>query len=280
MIRGAIENVTRNRVYGWIWSPDAAVAGRTVLAFLDDACIGSGKVEDFRQDLKEAGLGDGQAGFNFNLTYPNPADAPRVIVKLEGSDVVLIQKRSKIMPPGAAAARAAAAQRGGPTPASLNWMRARGWISQSDYDYMRFFRQLGVYDRSLVIPPETPGGAPGMHDAAEMARHMLQLHRLEDVEVKRDLVVSPRDYRTLAETQELALGPGAVLALWAKARGRVPLIEGSHTQDALVAPDADAAAAVDYAIGPDRLLMLDARTALGPGAAFPSGGAEVFHLAA
>lgn len=279
MIRGAIENVTRNRIYGWIWSPDASTAGRTVLAFLDDTCIGSGRIEDFRQDLKDAGLGDGKAGFNFNLTYPNPTDAPRVIVKLEGSDAVLVQKRSKIMPPGAALTRTAAHNRGGPSPASLNWMRARGWISQSDYDYMRFFRQLGVYDRSLIIPPEQPGQAAAMHDATEMARHMLQLHRLEDVEVKRDLVVSPRDYRTLAEKQELALGPGAVLALWAKARGRVPLVEGSHTQEALVSPDADAAAAVDYAIGPDRLLMLDARTALGPGAAFPSGGAEVFYLA-
>ena len=101
MIRGAIESVTRNRVFGWIWSPDFALNGRTVLAFLDDVCIGAGKIDGFRQDLKDAGLGDGQAGFNFNLTYPNHLDAPRVVVKIEGSDVVLVQRRARIMPPGA-----------------------------------------------------------------------------------------------------------------------------------------------------------------------------------
>jgi hypothetical protein len=36
---------------------------------------------------------------------------------------------------------------------------------------------------------------------------------------------------------------------------------------------------VDYAIGPDRLLFLDGRCALGPAASFPPGGIEVFHLA-
>ncbi|WP_270936748.1 hypothetical protein [Falsiroseomonas oryzae] len=279
MIRGAIENVTRNRVYGWIWSPDATVKGRTILAFLDDVCIGAGKVEEFRQDLKDAGLGDGQAGFNFDLTYPNPADAPRVILKLEGSDVVLIQKRARIMPPGAGASPARAARQQ-PSLSSLQWMRARGWLSQSDYDFLRFFRQLGVYERSLVVPQERPErGDPQLLDPIETARTLLLLHRMEEAEVRREALGAPRDWRRLAEQQEAAAGPGAMFAMWSRNRARIPVVEGSHVQGSLVAPDAEPPAGVDYAVGPDRLLFLDGRCVLGPTAAFPQGGVEVFYLA-
>jgi hypothetical protein len=193
MIRGAIENVTRNRVFGWLWSPDVTLLGRTVLAFLDDVCIGAGKIEGFRQDLKDAGLGDGQAGFNFDLTYPNPADAPRVTVKLEGSDVVLVQRRSRIMPPGAGASAAARTTRQGPSLTSLQWMRARGWLTQSDYDFLRFFRQLGVYERSLVVPQERPERADAqLLDPGETARGMLMLHRMEEAELRREALAAPQ----------------------------------------------------------------------------------------
>lgn len=278
MIRGAIENVTRNRVYGWIWSPELSVRGRTVLAFLDDACVGAGKIEEFRQDLKDAGLGDGHAGFNFDLTFPNPADAPRVVVKVEGSDVVLIQRRSKVMLPGAGGAPARAA-RPLASLSSLQWMRARGWLTQSDYDFLRFFRQLGVYERSLVVPQERPGAEPQLLDPMETARSLLMLHRMEEAEVRREALAAPRDWRRLAETQEAAAGPGAMLAIWSRNRARIPVVEGSHVQNTLVAPDSEPPTGVDYAIGPDRLLFLDSRCVLGPSANFPPGGVEAFHLA-
>jgi hypothetical protein len=279
MIRGAIENVTRNRVYGWIWSPDAVLAGRTVLAFLDDVCIGAGKIEEVRQDLKDAGLGDGRAGFNFDLTYPNPVDAPRVVVKLEGSDALLMQRRSRVMPPGAGATPARPVRQP-PTLSSLQWMRARGWLSQSDYDFLRFFRQLGVYERSLVVPQERPERSePQLSDPSETAKNLLMLHRMEEGEVRREALAAPRDWRRMAETQEAASGPGVMLALWSRNRAKLPVVEGSHLQGSLVAPDAEPPSGVDYAIGPDRLLFLDGRCVLGPAANFPLGGVEVFFLA-
>jgi hypothetical protein len=137
MIRGAIESVSHNRTYGWIWSPEASLRGRTVLAFLDDECIGGGKIDGFRKDLKDAGLGDGYAGFNFNLTYANQADAPRVTVRLEGSDFALVQAGSRIALPG----RGASVGRQMDL-ASLQWMRARGWLGQADFDFLRFFASL------------------------------------------------------------------------------------------------------------------------------------------
>jgi hypothetical protein len=278
MIRGAIENVSRNRVFGWVWSPEGKVEGRTVLAFLDEACVGAGKVEGFRQDLKDAGLGDGIAGFNFDITYPNPADAPRVVVKLEGSDAVLIQRRSRVMPPGAAGGPQRAARQQ-TSLSSLQWMRARGWLSQSDYDFLRFFRQLGVYDRSLVVPQERPDRtAPELLDAFETARSLLLLQRMDEAEVRRERLAAPRDWRRLAEAQEAACGPGAVIALWSAERGRLPVVEASHTLAGQVTADAEAPPGVDYALGPDRLLFLDARCVLGPGASFPAGGAEAYFL--
>lgn len=280
MIRGAIENVSRNRVFGWVWSAEGKVEGRTVLAFLDEACIGAGKVEGFRQDLKDAGLGDGMAGFNFDITYPNPADAPRVVVKLEGSDAVLIQRRSRVMPPGAGAAQQRAARQQASL-SSLQWMRARGWLSQSDYDFLRFFRQLGVYDRSLVVPQDRPDrNAPDLLDAFETARNLLLLQRMDEAEVRREKLGAPRDWRRLAEAQEAAAGPGAVIALWSAERGRLPVVEASHTLAGQVTADAEAPPGVEYALGPDRLLFLDARCVLGPGASFPAGGVEAYYLAA
>lgn len=69
MLRGAIEIVTDDAISGWMHSPDADLLGRVVLAFVGDDCIGSGRVEIFREDLKAAGLGSGHAGFHFGLTY-------------------------------------------------------------------------------------------------------------------------------------------------------------------------------------------------------------------
>jgi hypothetical protein len=278
MIRGAIENVTRNRIQGWVWSAEAALRGRTVLAFLDEVCIGAGKVEGFRQDLKDAGLGDGVAGFTFGLTYPENADTARIVVKLEGSDALLLQKRSKISA-AAAAAGAAKAQRPQHSLSSLQWMRARGWIGQSDYDFLRFFRQIGVYDRTLVIPSDRPDrGEVQLQDPADTAKQLLLLHRMDDAETRRETLASPRDLHKLMEQHEVLAGAGAVVALWARARGKLPVIEGSHLQEAPVAPEQEKAA-VDYALGPDRLLFLDCRVTIAAGSAFPEGGVEAFFLA-
>jgi hypothetical protein len=281
MLRGAIEGVTRNRVYGWIWSPDAPMQGRRVLAFLDEACIGAGTVEEFRPDLKEAGLGDGIAGFNFDLTYPDPADAPRVTVRLDGSDALLVQRRSRVVAAGAAGGAARPPEkRAAASMASLQWMRARGWISQSDFDFLRFFRQLGVYDRTLVVQTDRPDRPDvALQDPFETARHLLLLLRMEEAEVKREAVATARDYRATTEQIELASGPGVAVALWSAQRARLPIIEGSHTREDLVAPDAEPPPAVEYTLGPDRLLFLDARCALGPGASLPPGGVQLFWCA-
>jgi hypothetical protein len=107
MIRGTIETVSGSMIRGWIFSPEVSLRGRSVLAFLDGQCVGAGEVNVFREDIRDAGLGDGHAGFEFEISLEREADAPRVVVALDWCDAVLMQKAARVAagpkrPPAAA----------------------------------------------------------------------------------------------------------------------------------------------------------------------------------
>ncbi len=42
MLKGAIDHISPNEIGGWIYSATASLRNHTVLAFIDDACIGAG----------------------------------------------------------------------------------------------------------------------------------------------------------------------------------------------------------------------------------------------
>jgi hypothetical protein len=98
MIRGNIEAVGEGVIRGWIFSPEVSLRGRTLLAFLDGHCIGAGEINVFRDDIRDAGLGDGYAGFEFEIGLDDEADAPRVVVALDWCDAVLMQKQARVAP--------------------------------------------------------------------------------------------------------------------------------------------------------------------------------------
>jgi hypothetical protein len=128
-----------------------------------------------------------------------------------------------------------------------------------------------------VIVPGNPD-AP-MLDPADTARSLMELDRMEEGSIRRELVETAWAWRSLAETVELADGPGAVLAIWSATKAPLPVLEGSHLKPPVVGAEASPPSAV-YTIGPDRLLLLDGRTMLAPGAALPAGGVDVFFLGA
>src|ERR1051325_3617083 len=97
MLRGAIDLTTPDMIGGWIYSDAFGVRSLPVLAFLDDICVGAGKVTEFRRDLAEAGLGDGYLGFKFRISVNSPDDVRRVVVKLEGIDALLLQSGTRIV---------------------------------------------------------------------------------------------------------------------------------------------------------------------------------------
>ena len=96
MIRGAIEFVSKDIVQGWLFCSAVSLRNKTVLAFVGARCVGAGKIDVFRPDLKEAGLGDGYGGFEMAIALSSPQEAESLVVRLENSDLSLLQKDSRV----------------------------------------------------------------------------------------------------------------------------------------------------------------------------------------
>ncbi|WP_421995231.1 hypothetical protein [Roseococcus sp.] len=275
MIRGAVEQVVSNRVSGWVYSPIADLKGSTLLAFVDDVCVGAGQIDVFRQDLADAGLGDGRFGYSFAVSLNDAADSGRLVVKLEGSDALLKQGSSRVQSALLAAPAAPVGTLALPAPV-LHWMRNRAWLGQSDYDFLRYFSQLGIYDRTLTMSVERPDRIDvELKDPAEAAADILGLVCMRDPQLIRMTVETASDIADLAAANN---GPGTppIVALWARERARLDVIEGSHLADAAGQDAAPARAAVEYSLGPDRLLFLDTRCTFGTGSGAPASGIDVF----
>ena len=97
MIRGAIDLVTNDRVQGWLFSSEVSLRDRTVLAFVGRRCVGAGTLGVFRNDLKAAGLGDGYSGFAVRITLAGPAELSSIVIRLENSDLTLLQPETAVI---------------------------------------------------------------------------------------------------------------------------------------------------------------------------------------
>ncbi len=98
MIRGAIEVAQEKLVSGWIYSSEVALRGTLLLAFSGKRCVGSGRVEIFRQDLFDAQLGDGYCGFHFPVVLQTGEHPASIVVRPADCDAALIQAASRIGP--------------------------------------------------------------------------------------------------------------------------------------------------------------------------------------
>ncbi len=98
MIRGAIEIAQDQLVAGWIYCGAFPLRNQLVLAFVGRRCVGSGRVEIFRRDLADAGLGDGYCGFHFPVALERDEHPGSVVVRLADSDLALIQPDSRVVP--------------------------------------------------------------------------------------------------------------------------------------------------------------------------------------
>lgn len=276
MIRGAIESVIGNKISGWIYAPAESFRGSKVLAFVDEECVGGGVVELYRPDLAAAGLGDGYLGFSFWVTLRSRRDAGRIVIRLEGSDAVLLQRQSRVAD---GAVKEASAGPGLSDPLSLmRWLRARGWLSEADYDLARHLPQFGVYDRSLVEPGVASQGhaPPRLKEVVQTATDLLQLVTLQEGALEQEHVGAPEE---LAGLGALRGGEaGLVVALWSRSPGQLDILAGSHRgqEEEL----SGVMTIADHAIGPDRLLFLDTRCRIGPNNRVPAEGMQAFFIPA
>ena len=279
MLRGAIDYATPSRLGGWVFSEAVSLRDQTVLAYLDDLCIGTGQIDKFRQDLVDAGLSDGFLGFNFAITLDCPEELARVVIRLDGSDVVLLQPNSRI----AASEEADASATGAPPPthrlASVKWMREHGWLDQSEYDFLNCIQQFGVYDRMLHWPRRSGADPAPADDATRVGRELLELYYMDTVELQRETFPSVTDLVRFLDRGDWMTRPEPVVALAASERSRIAVVEGSHRDRMLrVARMGEATEEpIEYVLGADRLLFVNARCLIRAAGPAPLGGLELFH---
>jgi len=98
MIRGAIEIANRSIISGWMYGDGIGLRDKLVLAFVGKRHVGTGKIEVFRKDIKDAGLGDGYSGFYFPVTLTAAEQPETIIVRLDQSDLVLLNRDVTLVP--------------------------------------------------------------------------------------------------------------------------------------------------------------------------------------
>jgi hypothetical protein len=277
MLRGAIDYATPSRLGGWLFSEAVSLREQTVLAYLDDLCIGTGQIDKFRQDLADAGLGDGFLGFNFAIELERPADLARVVIRLDGSDAVILQPHGRI----AAAADASGSGTLLPThrAASVKWMREHGWLDQNEYDFLNCLQQFGVYDRMLLHPRRSGADPTPALDAGSVARELLELYYMDAVELERETFPSITDLVRFLDRGDWMTRPEPVVALTACERSRIAVVEGSHRDRApRIGPTGEEMEApIEYVLGADRLLFINARCLFQAAGPAPRDGLELFH---
>jgi hypothetical protein len=281
MIRGSIEVARRTQVSGWIYAETGTVRDRLILAFAGDRCVGAGKVDRFRKDLLEAKLGDGYCGFEFPIKLNDDERLGAVILKLQNSDVALIQRDTKLT--GAADAAPAAEQElGAISPARVAWMQDRGWLDQHEYDFLRALHTSGAYERGLRPARRANADAAPALRPDNVAQELLSLYAMGDVDIHR------RKVATLAELAASAPPQGrphelSVMALWSGDPCRLAIEERSHTKPRAGGPAllaAPHASTVEYGFGPDRVLFLHRHAAIAPLGGVPGDGLVVFTATA
>ena len=280
MIRGAIEVARSTRIAGWIFSDGDGLRDKTVLAFVADRCVGAGKVDKFRQDLLDAKLGSGYCGFDFPVKLADGEPVGAIIVKLQSSDVALIQAASRVSGPDDTEA-AGSADLGAVAQASVAWMMDRGMLEQAEYDFLKCIHSAGAYERGLRVGKRNtpvPNQADSRLDPKAVAQEMLALLLLSDVLVAEAGIAAVADLVANAALLRRAAAP--VVAIWSPERGRILLEERSHLggRRSGVAVAEPASGSIEYSFGPDRLLFVhrDCRfAALGPA---PVSGLTVFTV--
>lgn len=195
MIIGSIEFCAAHEVAGWIYSPKATLTGETILAFVDDVCVGSGTITLHRQDLADAGLGDGRFGFLFPITLPDPEDVARVVVTLMNCEAIIIQNGSSVQGPRLPKPCEL------PNPGRVDWMQRRGLLSAVDADALRSLVVYGVTPYT-VEPAQISAGLLQLFEAIHLGP--VTLDHL-DLPAEDDLDTNLREQLYVSATPVFAL---------------------------------------------------------------------------
>jgi hypothetical protein len=235
MIRGHIDFVSRGRVEGWIFCEKLALTGQTVLAFVDEQCVGGGPIARFRQDLFDAGLGDGVVGFGFPVALEAWHDPRTLDVRLDGSSLQLKQSDARLVPRE-----------------SVGEDRRRQ--DRAEYEALRTLGEFGAHVQALRLEARARKAAELVEAVALVAGEELELFLMQPIEIEIVEDAKPADLAGIRrEIRETFPFVPPVVGLWAKTRLHVNIVEGSHHDGA----GGRAVGGVEYGFGERHLLMLD-----------------------
>lgn len=258
MIKGAIEEVTPHLVSGWIHSKQTPLRDALILAFSDGLCVGTGRIDRFRQDLADAGLDDGYLGFSFSISLPDGADLASVVVRLDGAEAVLLQRTSRV---GGMQTSSPSKELGlDDMLRRIRWLRRRNIIAGAEYDFLRGLARFGVYEVPLDLNPVVPQQLPE-DAAAALGKKLLELTVLNEVTLKVDRVSEVDNMlQAIRSGADPSSGTNHVI-LWSPVPTRIGVVEGGHLGGSGVA---DVAGAVDYHLDPSNILVLHSGCAVVP----------------
>jgi len=255
MIRGHIEAVSPTAVSGWLFAEGRALKDTPVLAFSGPDCVGAGQISLFRQDLFDAGMGDGYLGFEIPIAGDRVNDPASVVVRLDGSDACLIQPAARVVSAAAASGLLDEAEvlR---TNEMHRWMLAQGWIDQADYDFLKAMWTRGVYEYALPRQLRVPGRT--LDALNEAARHRFAVLNRQDIRLVHRLLDGAQG---LSEVIATLRQPGSdVHPVFALCGGsfRTEVREAGHCRQAL---PPDQVPLVAHTARPWQMLFIDARCA-------------------
>jgi hypothetical protein len=253
MLIGAVEAVTSEDVSGWIYSPLTDLHGTMALAYVDGECVGSGRVEHFRQDLADAGLSHGKLGFHFPVTLPEETAAGRVVVSPEGCEAIIMQRTSKIVGEPCSEEPALVGGRL-PAPETVAWLRKRQAISKDEFDFLTSFSDFGV----AAWPMQPARSGPGDRAAAreEAASSIVQLCDMAGRQVGRAEFSNARDLAEALDDEDHPISQAGLLVFHADRPLTLTVVEGSHrtSKRKLIADALDRG--IRYAVEPSGLLVV------------------------
>jgi hypothetical protein len=257
MIRGAIELATTELVRGWIYSDLGPVRDQVIVALSGEECLGTGRVNVFRPDLADVGLGDGNCGFSFGIEV-SPGALESVVVKLDGSDAVLLQAGARV---GKSFSKTPALNRSAVLwhLSRLKWALKRGRISQADFDFLRTLWPTGIYERGLVRRRAADDDVV-IDLWRTAARGLFEAYLAFDAEISiREFSFPPdfdKELARIARNPELVV----VVALHCKGQASLRVLEGSHVIDGANSDkDSPTAAPAEYILTAENLVMMDSR---------------------
>lgn len=253
MFRGNIDFASRTRIEGWVHCSRWSLVGARVHAFIDEACVGSGVVDLFRQDLVTAGVGDGLGGFNFAICLQESQDPRSLHIRVEDGNAIIRQPGSRLV---LSRADGSAGRRWTGEVMALPWMLSRGWITVEQLPILKDLAQFGVHQQP--IEPITPDvmDSNSLETLSRSAGQIMELLAFAPVTAVVQMGLAEGEFARQRRRLHAAFPSSPpVIALLSPRPSCLNVVEASHVSDTgLGAP---IAGGVDYDFGPNQLLWIN-----------------------